>query len=91
MTTDEFAKIVKDWFASAKHPRFDRPYNEITFLPMNELLEYLRANDFKTYIVSGGGVEFMRTMTEQMYGIPPSRWSAAPLPPSTNCRATHPC
>lgn len=73
MTSDEFAKIVKDWFASAKHPRFDRPYNEITFLPMNELLEYLRANDFKTYIVSGGGVEFMRTMTEQMYGIPPEQ------------------
>ncbi|MEI2298144.1 HAD family hydrolase [Ensifer sp. MJa1] len=73
MTTDEFSKIVTDWFASAKHPRFNRPYNEITFLPMRELLDYLRANDFKTYIVSGGGIEFMRPMTEQMYGIPPEQ------------------
>lgn len=73
MTTDEFAKIVKDWFASAKHPRFDRPYNEITYLPMKELLDYLRESRFKTYIVSGGGIEFMRPMTEQMYGIPPEQ------------------
>lgn len=73
MTTDAFTKTVKDWFATAKHPRFDRPYNEITFLPMRELLDYLRANGFKTYIVSGGGIEFMRPMTEQMYGIPPEQ------------------
>ncbi|RDL48286.1 hypothetical protein BLJAPNOD_04561 [Ensifer sp. M14] len=73
MTTEDFTKIVKDWFASAKHPRFDRPYNEITFQPMREVLDYLRENGFKTYIVSGGGIEFMRPMTEQMYGIPPEQ------------------
>lgn len=71
VTTEEFNKIVSDWFATARHPRFDRPYNEITFLPMRELLDYLRANGFKT--VSGGGIEFMRPMTEQMYGIPPEQ------------------
>ncbi|HMF68235.1 MAG TPA: HAD family hydrolase [Phyllobacterium sp.] len=73
MTTDAFTKIVTDWFATARHPRFDRPYNEITFLPMRELLDYLRANQFKTYIVSGGGIEFMRPMTQKMYGIPPEQ------------------
>lgn len=73
MTTDEFSKIVTDWFATAKHPKFKRPYNEITFLPMRELLDYLRSNGFKTYIVSGGGVEFMRPMTQKMYGIPPEQ------------------
>ena len=73
MTTDAFTKTVTDWFATARHPRFDRPYNEVTFLPMRELLDYLRANGFKTYIVSGGGIEFMRPMTEQMYGIPPEQ------------------
>lgn len=70
MTTDEFEQLVSDWFATAKHPRFHRPYNEITYLPMRELLDYLRANGFKTYIVSGGGIEFMRPMTEKAYGIP---------------------
>ncbi|MGN7737396.1 HAD family hydrolase [Ensifer sp. 22564] len=73
MTTNAFTKTVKDWFATAKHPRFNRPYNEVTYLPMRELLDYLRANGFKTYIVSGGGIEFMRPMTEQMYGIPPEQ------------------
>jgi hypothetical protein len=73
MTTDAFTKIVTDWFATARHPRFDRPYNEITFLPMRELLDYLRANQFKTYIVSGRGIEFMRPMTQKMYGIPPEQ------------------
>ena len=73
MTTDEFDKIVTDWFATARHPKLAKPYNEITYLPMRELLDYLRANGFKTYIVSGGGVEFMRPMTEKMYGIPPEQ------------------
>lgn len=73
MTTDEFAKIVSDWFATAEHPRFKRPFNDITYLPMRELLDYLRANGFKTYIVSGGGVEFMRPITEKAYGIPPEQ------------------
>lgn len=73
VSTDEFNAIVKDWFATARHPKFNRPYNELTFQPMHELLDYLRANGFKTYIVSGGGVEFMRPMTETMYGIPPEQ------------------
>ena len=70
ISTAEFEKIVTDWFASAKHPRFERPYTDLAYEPMLELLDYLRANDFMTYIVSGGGVEFMRPMTEEVYGIP---------------------
>ncbi|MDE1187115.1 MAG: HAD family hydrolase [Pantoea sp.] len=73
MTTDQFAKIVADWFTTARHPKTGRPYDEMTFLPMRELLDYLRANGFKTYIVSGGGVEFMRPITEKAYGIPPEQ------------------
>src|SRR5262245_16763042 len=73
MTTAEFEQTVKDWFATAKHPRFNRPYTECVYQPMLELLAYLRANGFKTYIVSGGGVEFMRVWTEQVYGIPPEQ------------------
>ncbi|WP_261337782.1 HAD family hydrolase [Rhizobium leguminosarum] len=73
MTTDEFSKIVADWFASARHPQTGKPYDQMTYLPMRELLDYLRANGFKTYIVSGGGVEFMRPMTGKMYGIPPEQ------------------
>jgi phosphoglycolate phosphatase-like HAD superfamily hydrolase len=73
MTSEQFTGIVRDWFAASKHPRFGRPYDEITFLPMRELLDYLRANGFKTYIVSGGGIEFMRPVAEKMYGIPPEQ------------------
>ena len=73
MSTAEFEKIVTDWFKKARHPRFKRPYTELAYQPMLELLAYLRANDFKTYIVSGGGVEFMRPMTEAVYGIPPEQ------------------
>ncbi len=73
MTTDEFSAIVKDWLATAKHPRFHRPYNELVFQPMLELLTYLRANQFKTFIVSGGGIEFMRPWVEEVYGIPPEQ------------------
>jgi len=73
MTTDEFAQIVKDWLAQAKHPRFKRGYSELVYQPMLELLAYLRANGFKTYIVSGGGIDFMRVFTEQVYGIPPEQ------------------
>lgn len=69
MTVDEFSAIVKDWLATAKHPRFKRPYTELVYQPMIELLSYLRANSFKTYIVSGGGIEFMRPWTEKVYGI----------------------
>jgi phosphoserine phosphatase len=73
MTTTEFERIVKDWMASARHPRFKRPYNEIVYQPMLELLAYLRANGFKTFIVSGGGIEFMRPWVEKVYGIPPEQ------------------
>ena len=73
MTTDEFARVVTDWLATAKHPRFQRPYTEVVYQPMLELLTYLRANGFKTFIVSGGGVEFMRTFAENVYGIPPEQ------------------
>ena len=73
MSTAEFEKIVTDWFKTAKHPRFKRPYTELAYQPMLEILAYLRANGFKTYIVSGGGIEFMRPMTEAVYGIPPEQ------------------
>jgi phosphoserine phosphatase len=73
MTTDEFEQIVTDWLATAKHPRFKRPYTELVYQPMLELLQYLRDNGFKTFIVSGGGIEFMRPFTEKVYGIPPEQ------------------
>jgi phosphoserine phosphatase len=73
MTSDEFARIVSDWLASARHPRFGQPYTELTYAPMRELLAYLRANGFKTFIVSGGGVEFMRVFAERVYGVPPEQ------------------
>jgi len=73
MTTEEFEKIVSHWIATAKHPRFQRHYTELVFQPMLELLAYLRANGFKTFIVSGGGIEFMRPWTESVYGIPPEQ------------------
>ena len=70
LTTDEFETIVKNWLATAKHPRFNRPYTDLVYQPMLELLDYLRANDFKTFIVSGGGIDFMRPWVEEVYGIP---------------------
>jgi len=70
MTTDDFSRIVTDWTRSAHHPRFKRPYIELVYQPMLELMSFLRANRFKTFIVSGGGVEFMRVFAEQVYGIP---------------------
>jgi hypothetical protein len=73
MTSDEFEKVVKDWIATAKHPVYQRPYTECVYQPMRELLEYLRAHEFKTYIVSGGGIEFMRPWSEAVYGIPPEQ------------------
>jgi phosphoglycolate phosphatase-like HAD superfamily hydrolase len=73
MTSDEFAKIVSDWLASARDHRFKRPYTELVYQPMLELLAYLRANGFKTFIVSGGGIEFMRPWAEKTYGIPPEQ------------------
>jgi haloacid dehalogenase-like hydrolase len=73
MTTTEFSKTVLGWTASARHPRFNRPYTELVYQPMLELLAYLRANGFKTFIVSGGGIEFMRPWVEKVYGIPPEQ------------------
>jgi hypothetical protein len=73
MTTKEFESIVSEWMRTAQHPRFHRPYTQCVYQPMLELLAHLRANGFKTYIVSGGGVEFMRPWTEKTYGIPPEQ------------------
>jgi hypothetical protein len=73
MTTEEFEQIVKDWIVTAKHPKTKRLYTEMVYQPMIELLVYLRANGFKTFIVSGGGIEFMRPWTEKVYGIPPEQ------------------
>jgi hypothetical protein len=73
MTTEEFSKTVSDWIATAKHPTTGKPYTAMVYQPMLELLAYLRANGFKTFIVSGGGIEFMRPWTEQVYGIPPEQ------------------
>lgn len=73
MTTEEFEAIVTKWNAAAKHPRFKRPFTECVYQPMLELLAYLRGNGFKTFIVSGGGIEFMRPWTEKVYGIPPEQ------------------
>ena len=73
MTTDEFEQIAKDWLATAKHPRFNHPYTECIYQPMLEVIDYLQANGFETWIVSGGGIEFMRPWTERVYGIPPQQ------------------
>jgi phosphoglycolate phosphatase-like HAD superfamily hydrolase len=73
ITSEDFEQIVKDWLAKARHPRFDKPYTDLVYQPMLEVLAYLRANGFKTFIVSGGGVEFMRPWTEKAYGIPPEQ------------------
>ena len=73
MTTDEFAVAATNWLASARHPACDCPYTDRVYTPMLELLSYLRANGFKTYIVSGGTVEFMRAFAETVYGVPPEK------------------
>jgi phosphoserine phosphatase len=73
MSVEEFQSCAKYWLAMAKHPKFNRPYTELVYQPMLELLSYLRANGFKTYVVSGGGIEFMRVWMEKIYGIPPEQ------------------
>ena len=73
MTVGEFEKMVQDWIATAKHPTTKQPFTKMVYQPMVELLAYLRANGFKTFIVSGGGIEFMRPWTEGVYGIPPEQ------------------
>jgi phosphoserine phosphatase len=72
-TTEEFSQVVTEWLASAKHPKTNRLYTEMVYQPMLELLDYLRANGFKTYITSGGGIEFIRPWAERVYGIPPEQ------------------
>ena len=73
MTTDEYSRTVSDWIATARHPKTGQPFTAMVYQPMLELLAYLRANGFKTFIVSGGGIEFMRPWTEKVYGIPPEQ------------------
>ena len=73
MTNEVFEGLVKDWLATAKAPRFDRPYTDLVFQPMLEVMQYLRANDFRTYIVTGGGQEFVRVYSEKVYGVPPEQ------------------
>ena len=73
LTTEEFEKIVREWIATAKHPATKKPLTGMVYQPMLELLSYLRANGFKTFIVTGGGIEFMRVIAEQVYGIPPEQ------------------
>ena len=73
MTIDEYDRTARDWLATARHPRFARPYTDCVYQPMLELLAFLRANGFKSYVVSGGSLEFMRPWTERVYGIPPEQ------------------
>lgn len=73
MTSEEFAEAVAEWLKTEKHPKTGKPYNKMIYQPMLELLEYLRANDYKTFIVSGGGIDFMRVFAEETYGIPPEQ------------------
>jgi hypothetical protein len=73
MSTADFEGITEDWITTAKHPRFGRLYTDLVYQPMIEVIDYLRANEFKTFIVSGGGIEFMRPWTERVYGIPPEQ------------------
>lgn len=90
MTTEEFEQIVKDWIATAKHPGTGKLYTEMVYQPMLELLEYLRANGFKTFIVSGGGIEFMRPWTERVYGIPPEQVIGSSIRTKYEVRAGQP-
>lgn len=73
MTTEEFDRIISDWIRTARHPRFDRPYTDLVYQPMLEVLRYLQDNGYRSHIVSGGGIEFMRPWTTPVYGIPPER------------------
>jgi len=89
-TTDEFSQIVEDWLASARHPDTGRAYTDMVYQPMLELLDYLRANGFKTYIVSGGGIEFMRPWSERVYGIPPEQVIGSSIKTRFEMRETGP-
>ena len=83
MTADEFTAEVKKWIETAKHPRWNRPFTELTYQPMLEVLSYLRSNGYKIYIVTGGGQDFVRVYSEPVYGIPPSKSWAQRAQPST--------
>ena len=73
MTPEQFQQTVKEWLATAKHPRYNCRYDELVYQPMLEVLAYMRANGFKTFIASGGGIEFIRAFAEERYGIPPEQ------------------
>jgi haloacid dehalogenase-like hydrolase len=90
MTTDEFSAAVTDWLKTSQHPRFKRPYSDLIFQPMLEVLDYLRANGFKTYIVSGGGVEMIRAFAERVYGIPPEHVIGSRIKMEYQERGGHP-
>jgi len=90
MTTEEFEKIAGDWIKTARHPKYKRPYTDLVYRPMLELLAYLRANGFKTFIVSGGGIEFMRPWTEKVYGIPPDQVVGSSIKTKFQMKEGHP-
>jgi hypothetical protein len=90
MTTDEFADVVRAWIAIARHPTTGRPYTAMVFQPMLELLDYLRAGGFKTFIVSGGGIEFMRVFAEEVYGVPPEQVIGSSIKTEFEMRSTGP-
>jgi phosphoserine phosphatase len=90
LTTDEFAEVVRAWLATARHPTTGRPYPEMVYQPMLELLDYLRANGFKTFIVSGGGIEFLRVFAEDVYGVPPEQVIGSSIRTEFEMRATGP-
>jgi phosphoglycolate phosphatase-like HAD superfamily hydrolase len=90
MTTEQFATIASDWIKTARHPRFKRPYTDLVYQPMLELLAFLRANGFQTFIVSGGGIEFMRPWTERIYGIPPAQVVGSSIKTEFKMKDGHP-
>jgi hypothetical protein len=90
MTTEEFEAISKDWLATAKHPKTGRLYTEMVYQPMLELLAYLRENKFKTFIVSGGGIEFIRVFSEKVYGVPPEQVIGSSIKTKFEIRSGHP-
>ena len=91
MTTVEFEQIVKDWIATAKNPTTGKRFVDMTYQPMLEVLAYLRANGFKNFIVSGGGIEFMRPWAEQAYGIPPEQVVGSSMKTNLSCATASPC
>ena len=90
MSAEEFEKIVSDWIESSRHPTSGKPYTAHIFQPMVELIDYLKANEFAVFIVSGGGVEFMRPWTERVYGIPPENVVGSSIKTKYELRDGHP-